>query len=369
MRKIMILTLAFLLVGVLTACGDNQKATVPLVVYDMNDDYMQDFTDKILDEAERETDIELHDSKNSQIIQNEIIEKLIEEDPPLIIVNPVDRLGARMIIQKAKQAEIPLIFINREPLKEDLDLYEHAYYIGADPVESARLQAETIIDLFGEDPGDLTRYDTNDDNVIQTAILMGQQGHQDAELRTKHVIRALEDFGYEIDILDIKVANFNRLESEEATTELIETFGDELELIISNNDAMAVGAISALVEEGVIEDSDDDGVIDHSEEPWLPVVGIDGLDIATELIESGHLYATVLNDSAEMAEALVELVKIIEDEDPYGKYSFTIENDTYVWIDYKTFVLEIEEEESDETDEQDDSTDEHSDGSDDDSEE
>ncbi|MFW5894806.1 MAG: galactose ABC transporter substrate-binding protein [Bacillota bacterium] len=347
MRKTVILLLAFLLATTLAACGDNQEETIPLVVYDMNDDYMQDFTDKILDASENSKNIELHDSKNSQVIQNELIEELLEDDPPLIIVNPVDRLGARMIIQKAKQEDIPVIFINREPLKEDLDLYEDAYYIGADPVESATLQAETIIDLFGEDPDNLSQHDTNDDDVIQTAILMGQQGHQDAELRTKHVIKALEAYGYAVDILDIEVANFNREEGKEATEELVETFGDELELIISNNDAMAVGAIEALVEADIIEDTDEDGTIDHSKEPWLPVVGIDGLDIATDLIESGHLYATVLNDSAEMAEALVELIDVIENKKAMDDASFTLEDDTYIWIDYKTFALDIEEEEED----------------------
>lgn len=347
MRKLMMLSLAILFILTLQACEDEGGTPVPLVVYDMNDDYMQDFTGKILSEAGSRYDIELHDSKNSQIIQNEIIETLIEEDPPLIIVNPVDRLGARMIIQKAKQAEIPLVFINREPLKEDLDLYEDAYYIGADPVESAELQAEAVDDLFGGDPEDLNRHDTNGDNIIQAAILMGQQGHQDAEMRTKHVIEALESYGYEVDLLDIKVANFNRMEGREATLELIDTFGDDLELIISNNDAMAVGAVEALESEGVIEDTDEDGTISHAEEPWLPVVGIDGLDIATSLIESGHLYATVLNDSAEMAEALVALLPYAQAGNGLEDYPFTVEEGTYVWIAYKTFALEFDDDDTD----------------------
>ncbi|MFW5894754.1 MAG: galactose ABC transporter substrate-binding protein [Bacillota bacterium] len=343
MRKLLVMGLLIVMGSVALACEERQSDRIPLVVYDMNDDYMQDFTDKILDQAYGEYDIELHDSKNSQTIQNEIIESLIEEDPPLIVVNPVDRLGARMIIQKAKQADIPLIFINREPLQEDLDLYDKAYYIGADPAESAELQAETIVDLFGEDPENLTEYDTNDDNRIQTVVLMGQQGHQDAEIRTKRVIEALENFGYDLDLLDIKVANFNRLEGRDTMVELIEIYGDEIELVISNNDAMAVGAVAALENEALIEDTDENGVIDHAEEPWVPVVGIDGLDIARNLIETGHLYATVLNDSAQMAEALIELISVIEEEKPMDEYPFTLEDDTYVWIDYQTFAQEIDE--------------------------
>lgn len=343
MRKLISLVLLIVSVVTLVACDHTDDLTVPLVVYDMSDDYMQDFTDKIIDEAQQDFTIELHDSKNSQIIQNEIIESLIEEDPPLIIVNPVDRLAARMIIQKAKQKDIPLLFINREPLREDLDLYEHAYYIGADPVESANLQAEAIDELFGGKPSTLNRYDKNNDDTLQAAILMGQQGHQDAEMRTKHVISALETLGYSIDLLTIKVANFKRIEGREATYELLENYGDELEIIISNNDAMAVGAVEALENEGYIEDTNEDGVINHAQEPWLPVIGIDGLPIATSLIESGHLYATVLNDSLKMAEAIVEMLEIVAYDKAFTDFSFTLEDDTYVWIDYKTFSLEIEE--------------------------
>ncbi|MFW6298564.1 MAG: galactose ABC transporter substrate-binding protein [Bacillota bacterium] len=345
MRKLLITGLLIVLGSVTLACEERSSDSIPLVVYDMNDDYMQDFTDKIREEADDDYAIELHDSKNSQTIQNEIIESLIEEDPPLIVVNPVDRLGARIIIQKAKQADIPLVFINREPLQEDLDLYDKAYYIGADPAESADLQAETVVDLFGDDPENLSKYDTNDDDRIQTAVLMGQQGHQDAEIRTKRVIEALENFGYDLDLLDIKVANFNRLEGREAMVELIDVYGDDIELVISNNDAMAVGAVTALENEGLIEDTDENGVIDHADEPWVPVVGIDGLDIARTLIETGHLYATVLNDSAQMAEALVELIDFIETEKPMEDYPFTLEDDTYVWIDYQTFAQEIDENE------------------------
>jgi|GEM_PF-474271 methyl-galactoside transport system substrate-binding protein len=343
MPKLLIIGLFIMSLLTLGACENTDESAIPLVVYDMSDDYMQDFTDKIMEEAASQYTIKRYDSKNSQIIQNEIIEKLIEQKPPLIIINPVDRLGARMIIQKAKQEEIPLLFINREPLKDDLDLYDQAYYIGADPIESAYLQARAIDDLFGGDPDNLNRYDLNDDNVIQLSILMGQQGHQDAELRTKHVISALESLGYTLDLLDIKVANFNRIEGRDATYDLIEDHGETMELIISNNDAMAVGAIAALTSEGYIEDTNDDGVITHAEEPWLPVIGIDGLPIATSLIESGHLYATVLNDSAKMAEALVEMIEIVETNEDFSEFSFTLEDDTYVWIPYQTFSLEIEE--------------------------
>ena len=62
---------------------------------------MQDFMNLILENNTNDILLETYDSKNSQIIQNEIINDTLSENPPLLIVNPVDRLGVYPIIEKA----------------------------------------------------------------------------------------------------------------------------------------------------------------------------------------------------------------------------------------------------------------------------
>jgi methyl-galactoside transport system substrate-binding protein len=315
--------------------------TIYLFIYNMEDPYIEVLGEEIVRLASENHRIELVDAQNSQIIQNETIEEALKEKPSLLIINPVDRLGAYPIIDKAKAADVPVIFINREPLERDLKRFDRAFYVGALAEQSGMLQAELVAELFGNDPSSLNHHDKNEDNIIQAIIFKGEQGHQDAELRTTHVVQELEERGFELDILTTEIANWNTEVAYEATRTLFESDQDQVEVILSNNDAMALGIIDALIEYGYFSAMNDDGTVDQNHESWMPILGIDGIDQAVERMRSGHLYATVLNDALGQAEATVELAEAIlsgEDLDALDQ----IVDDRYVWVDYKKFVLSTE---------------------------
>lgn len=329
MKKLGILLFAFFLLG----C-EVKKSEIPLLIYDMQDAYMFDFEKKIQEATNGFFDLVTVDGQNSQIIQNEDIDKWISAKVPLLIVNPVDRLSVYSIIEKAKKSGTKIIFFNREPLAQDMALYDSVYYVGADAAESAKIQAQIIMELFGNDP-QLNAFDKNGDGVIQAVILKGEQGHQDAEARTKVVVETLTGAGYNVEVLDISIANFDRQTAKTAMDGLITTHGKNIEVVISNNDAMALGAIEALTDKGCFMDTNKDGKIDRASEVWIPVVGIDGLDIAMEQIESGFLYGTVFNDSQNMAEAIVELANLLISGEDVSDLSFSVTNGKYIWISYK----------------------------------
>lgn len=317
----------------MSSCRHGEK-TVSLFLYNLNDPYMSFFTEQIKSEAEGLFNLQIFDSQNSQIIQNEFIESRIK-DSDLMIINPVDRLGAYSIIRKLKSKNIPVIFFNREPLAEDLRIWDEAYYVGAKAQQSGQIQAQMIMELFGNDPGHLNKYDRNGNGIIETVILKGEQGHQDAEIRTSEVVKTFNDSHFKLDILLTEVANWNREEAYEKMKIILDKFSDSIELVISNNDAMALGAISIMRQMGLFRDDNENGLIDPDDDSWLPVVGIDGLDVAVDMINQGYLYGSVLNDSSAQAQAIVELSDfLIKGKDLNLMKSF-LERDNYIWIDYK----------------------------------
>lgn len=329
MKKILITFILLVLAGCQT-----QEEFIPILVYFGEDAYISIFEEKLYHHGQ-DFRLKTYDALNSQVIQNELIDDLLRENPPsMMLVNLVDRLSAHALIEKAKETNTKLIFFNREPLSEDMDLYEHTYYVGANAVQSAQLQASLVMDLFGNEPDNLNAMDKNDDNVIQLLILKGQQGHQDAEQRTKYVVDELNVHGYRVEVLDILIANFDESQGYQQTLQAIDKHSGNIEVIISNNDAMALGAVSALIDKGVIVDENQDGILDRSVEPWVPVVGIDGLDKATELIETGFMYGTVENDADEMAKAVITLAKYIESGRHFSSFPYVIEFERYIWIDY-----------------------------------
>ncbi|MCF7924940.1 MAG: galactose ABC transporter substrate-binding protein [Candidatus Izimaplasma sp.] len=335
MKYLLIIINLLLLVG----CSKNVE-TIPLVIYDYEDLYMQDFRTLIVDNISGDYQFASYDSKNSQVIQNEIIESVLNNTYPLLVVNPVDRLGVYPIIEKAKSVNTPIIFINREPLKEDLDLWEHVYYVGAKAEQSASIQAEIVTELFGGNPSNLNQYDLNQDNKIQAIILKGEPGHQDAEIRTEAVVEYIEDLGFTLDVLTIQEAYFSQTIAEEEMQNVIDDFGTQFEVIISNNDAMAIGAINTLKENDYFVDTNENGIINRETEPWIPVIGIDGLPPAINLIEQGYLYGTVINDSAAMAQAINELTYSIINNLPLTDLTYPLIDETYIWIDYKKYTPE-----------------------------
>ena len=335
MKKLLILCIVLML----SAC-ETATSSIPLFIYDMNDAYMTEFEAKIRANAVGRFMMTRIDGQNSQIIQNEQIDGYLTDDYPVLIINPVDRLSVYAMIEKAKQNDAYLIFFNREPLAEDMALYDKLFYIGADAAESAQLQASLVMDLFGNDPENLNMFDKNGDKVIQTVILKGEQGHQDAEARTKVVIESLEQAGYKLEVLDIIIANWDRNTAYGLTQRFMELHQDKLELIISNNDAMALGTIEKLKEMNVFLDTNQDGTIDREAEPWLPIVGIDGIAASLESIKQGYLYGTIVNDSDNMAKSIIELTDWILRKKDLNDFPYPIVNEKYVWIHYQKLSLE-----------------------------
>jgi len=335
MKKSILITLVALITLTLSACTESYDK-IPLILYNESDPYILEFKNHILTEANGKLGIEVFDSQNSQLLQNEIIEDILKKEPSILIINPVDRLGAYTIIEKVKQQNIPIIFINREPLEEDMILWDELYYIGAPAENSAAIQSEIIIDLFGS-PTNLSNLDKNDDGIIQLVILKGEQGHQDAEIRTEVVIEELELYGYELEILSIEICDWQKTIAYNKMNILITTLNKEIELVISNNDAMALGAIDAMIERDLFIDVDENGIIESEIDVWIPVIGIDGIEEAFEYIETGYLYGTVINDSQRMSEVLIELVEAILNGSSLDDLSFDLIDGKYVWVDYQRY--------------------------------
>ncbi len=338
MRSLTVLALAATVLTV-TGCGE-EVHRVALFYYNGEDPYIASFVTQIEEVATGRFRLEGYDALNSQILQNEQIDTVLREEPDLIVVNPVDRLGAYAVINRLREHDIPVIFFNREPLARDLDLWDRAYYVGAEAAQSAHLQAKLVMELFGNDPTALNKHDRNGDGRVQTIILKGEQGHQDAEIRTSEVLRSFEERGFDLEVLTVHVADWDRTEAYDAMRDLLRDYGAALELVISNNDAMALGAISRMRQDGYFADDNGNGRIDSDDERWLPVVGIDGIEGAVEQIEAGYLYGTVVNDSQRMAEAIAELSEVIIAGRETADMSVPLTDGTYVWVDYRPFVFE-----------------------------
>lgn len=325
--------LSALAAGAAVSCAP-APPLVGLFLYERADPYIDEFARQIEEEARGGLSVVAFDAGNSQLIQNEQLLSFLSKKPAAVMLNPVDRLASYALARRLKEAGVPVVFFNREPLARDLEIWERSYYVGARAEQSGQMQAELAMALFGGDPAGLNRRDLNGDGAIQLLILKGEQGHQDAELRTKALLESFDAAGYEVEVLAIEVANWKFDEGYEKIGPLARAFGGRIELIASNNDAMALGAIARLRQLGYFKDDNRDGAVDGRDGSWLPVLGIDGLKEAQDSIREGYLYGTVKNDSLSMARAMVRLaVSLVAPEPPPNRPLA----ERYIWIDYQPF--------------------------------
>ena len=298
---------------------------VAFFLYNGNDTFITEMMGHITEKMPAGVSYEVRDAGNSQAVQNQQIVELIDSRCDLFIINAVDRLACSSIVEKCHRNKIPVVFFNREPLEDALNVSD-VFYVGAAADSLGKKQADLVDELFGQNFAG-SKYDLNGDGVVQLVILKGEQGHQDAEKRTDNCVGRLTELGYRADVLAIEVADWNRRDAYEKMRRLYTRHGGEIELIFSNNDDMALGAIDYLTDAGVF--SQRGGTYDQ---PFV-IVGVDGTSVGLEAIGKGLLYGTVNNDSVKQSDAILTLAEYILEKKDFGDFPYAIDNGHYVFID------------------------------------
>ena len=294
-----ILLIAFLITG----CEDKSVKTdhiirIGVVTYTQDDPFINAMTDQLKENLKKmETDhmkiiTTVKNGDDNQQDQNEIVEEMIDAGCDVLCVNLVDRTAPSRIIRMAKQEDIPVLFFNREPVREDLMQWEKLYYIGCNAEQSGIMQGEIVADYIKNHP----EVDKNQDGKIQYILLEGEAGHQDAISRTDYSVKTLLEQGINLEKLSYQFADWNRGQAENRTNQLIEQYGDKIEMIISNNDEMALGALEAYKKSK------------YNKKQWPIIFGIDGLDDALAAIKNGEMQGTVYNDKEDQALEISRLV-------------------------------------------------------------
>lgn len=255
---------------------------------------MTKFTEYAADKEEATgvaINVEVMDASQSQLTQNEQVKSLIEKGCDVICVNLVDRTEPTTITDLAENKQVPIIFFNRELVAEDLERWSELYYVGADALQSGVFEGELAANAFKTN----AKMDKNGDDICQYVVLEGEAGHQDSIVRTEYSVNTLIENGVEAEKLGYAMANWNRAQAQTKTAALLTQFSGKIELIIANNDDMALRAIDALRDSQI------------PREDWPGVVGIDGTDAGLLAVENGEMLGTVYNDKEGQAREMLNL--------------------------------------------------------------
>ena len=258
------------------------SATIGICIYQFADNFMTLYRADLEEYlGELGYSVTIMDGKNDQSTQTEQINTFLQQGVDVLIINPVQTTSAQTIVDTVSPSGIPIVFINREPDKSVLDSYpEKCCYVGADARQSGTYQGELILETE-------TQGDINGDGVITYIMCKGDPENIDAQYRTEYSIK--------------DVAN------------ALAQYGDQIEVVFCNNDAMALGALQSIQQAGRTVGTD------------IYLVGVDALADAVQAVLDGNMTGTVLNDDVGQATKATEATKMYVEGQAVEQY---------YWVDY-----------------------------------
>ncbi|MBQ8994801.1 MAG: galactose ABC transporter substrate-binding protein [Oscillospiraceae bacterium] len=334
MKKFFVLLLTLAMVFAMTACGESAEPTpapveggepaatkVAVFWYNFGDAFLSTVRDALdADLTKAGVEFQNFDGATDQSTQLEQIQTAVTNGFNILVVNVVSSGSADIAEQIIDAANgLPVIFFNRaiEGDGEDgkvLNAHSNIAFIGTDAPEAGHMQGKMIGDFL---VANYDEVDLNGDGVISYAMFMGDANNVEAIYRTRYGVEdanaVLTANGYpELEYFNANSSEKYQLDpngawssaagNEFMTTNLAEyseANGNMIELVIANNDDMALGAMAALQSAGY--NNNDGG-------KTIPVFGVDATQPARDAIAAGGMTGTVLQSATAMADAICSTV-------------------------------------------------------------
>lgn len=212
------------------------------------------------------------------------IETLLADRVSALIVVPVDTDQVDEIVTMASKAEVPLIFVNRNP------------YPGQRPPDNCFVVCS---DAFVEGEAQMRFAGQAIGSLGHIVIIQGILANEATVSRTNGVKEIISSTYPELAITAEASANWRRDEARTLMRAWLKEFGREkIDAVLSNNDNMALGALDALEEAGIHD---------------VTILGIDAIPEALKAIKDGRMAGTILqnpeNQGIRAVEAALKAVR------------------------------------------------------------
>lgn len=255
------------------------------VTFPILDQFLQTVADGMQTKATEIGGVELNivSAEEDTTTQLGQVENFIIGEMDAIIVIPVDTDAAGPMTAAAQTAGIPLVYVNRRP--SDLPTDGSVPYVGSDSLYAGTVEMQTLAELAGYTG-----------NVV---ILIGDPANEAAVFRTqgcKDVVAQYPD----MQVTKEQAGNWYRDQGLEIMENWIQT-GDQIDVVCSNNDEMALGAIEALRNANLLDQ--------------VLVGGVDATADALAAMAAGELEVTVFqNADAQGGGGVEAAVKLVNGE-------------------------------------------------------
>lgn len=268
---------------------------VALANFDLN--FVSILRTQMQQELKNQLNGQFVDAKGDVALQVQQVDDFINQGVDAIILNPVDTQGVLPMINAAKNAGIPLVFVNRKP---EVKLPADMAYIGSDSAQGGEMQMEALAKKMN--------YKGN------VAILMGALSNEEARERTRAVEAVIAKYK-DMKVVEKQSAKWQRNEAVDVVSGWLLN-QRSIDAIAANNDEMAIGAIMAL---------------SQAKNEKILVAGIDGTPDGQQFIKNGKMALTIFQDAKGQANGAVQVTKALLNKQNVQ---------TYNWVPYQLITPE-----------------------------
>jgi simple sugar transport system substrate-binding protein len=211
-------------------------------------------------------DLKFSDAQQKQENQIKAIRSFIAQKVDVIAFSPVVESGWETVLREAKAAGIPVILSDRAVDVKDDSLW--VTFMGSDFVEEGRRAANWLVDYMKTD---------KPVNIVELQGTVGSAPAIDRKVGFEEIMKSHPNYK----IIRSQTGNFTRAEGKQVMEAFLKAEGKNIDVLYAHNDDMAIGAIQAIEEYGLVPGKD------------IVIVSIDGVKGAFEAMIAGKLNCSV----------------------------------------------------------------------------
>lgn len=241
-------------------------------------------------------------ARQKQENQIKAIRSFISQQVDYIVFSPITEEGWDTVLQEAKEAEIPVILMDRDVKVEDKTLY--ATWVGSDFAEEGKKAGQWLEKYLEEQK--------RQEEDIHIVVLQGTEGSTSTIGRTQgfeSVAKEHENWK----ILEQQDGQFTTAKGKEVMEGMLSRHPD-IDVVVSQNDDMTLGALEALANAGKTTGVDGE----------VTVISFDAVHKALEYVAKGVINVDI-ECNPEQGEYIEEVIQKMEAGEPVEKAYYVSE--------------------------------------------
>ena len=293
--------------------GGGKGKSIGAVWYQFSDTFISIARNTLNDVVKKEGvfTIQDADSKFDVAAETDNVRNMVTRGVNYLVLNTINVAGAANTIREVTGKGTTLLFINAEPMNDELWKISDKVWVVSSPSEhSGQIMGEHAIKYWKANP----QADRNKNGKLDYIMLLGIPDHKPTMDRSTVSIAEIEKAGIKTNKLQEMICNYSRVDALNAVQSIIAARRNDVDFIFACSDDMALGAIEALKAAGFFKDA----------ASYLPVVSVDATAVAQEALKEGTLLGTALNHPVKLSQAAYKTIKLLDAGQPVTTQSIGI---------------------------------------------